>query len=59
VQRDYNEAMTAYRNCLISCSALGQSSKSQTLVHVIQRLISDRTMLANICQRHWDDDSTV
>lgn len=59
VQRDYDEAMTAYRNSLISCSALGHSNKSQTLIHVIQRLLSDRTMLANICQRHWDDDSTV
>jgi tetratricopeptide (TPR) repeat protein len=56
IKRDYKEAMVAYRNSLKILGAEGHK-KNHALINIIQRLVSDRTMLADISKEHWGDNT--
>ncbi len=59
IKRDYKEAMVAYRNSHKIYSLEGRKKKNHAIIQVIQRLVSDKTMLADVSKRHWRDNSTV
>mmetsp|Transcript_13559 Transcript_13559/g.16438 ORF Transcript_13559/g.16438 Transcript_13559/m.16438 type:complete len:282 (-) Transcript_13559:112-957(-) len=59
LNKDYEEAMKSYRNSLHIFSSFGQMKKKHAIIQIIQRLMSDRTMLADISSKHWEDDHTV
>ena len=59
IKRDYENAMTAYRNSLKIFTSETNKKKNHALIHVIQKLVSDRTMLADILMKHWKDNATV
>ncbi len=58
IERNYSEALEAYTNSLkilqkIDCS----KGKNNILIQSIQRLLSDRTMLANVSTKHWSSNT--
>ena len=59
IKRDYRNAMTAYRKSLKIYTLERNKKKNHALIHAIQRLISNRTMVADISMKHWEDNATV
>lgn len=59
IKRDYENAMLAYRNSLNIFTSDSHKKKNHALIQIIQRLVSDRTMLADISKKHWEDNATV
>eukprot|EP00551_Chaetoceros_affinis_P011052 CAMPEP_0203664756 /NCGR_PEP_ID=MMETSP0090-20130426/2111_1 /ASSEMBLY_ACC=CAM_ASM_001088 /TAXON_ID=426623 /ORGANISM="Chaetoceros affinis, Strain CCMP159" /LENGTH=290 /DNA_ID=CAMNT_0050528107 /DNA_START=34 /DNA_END=906 /DNA_ORIENTATION=- len=59
MKKEYKEAMVAYRNSHKIYSLEGRKKTNQAIIQAIQRFASDKTMLAEISEKHWNDNSTV
>ncbi len=58
IKRDYAKALDAYKNSLkLLQDSNSKNERNKVLIHSIQRLLSDRTMLANVSTKHWSDNT--
>lgn len=58
IKREYDEALKAYKRSLeIYHSGSCCREKNKTIIQSIQRLLSDRTMLANLSTKHWTNNT--
>ena len=58
IRREYDEALKAYKRSLeIYYSGSCWKEKNKTIIHSVQRLLTDRTMLANLSTKHWTNNT--